>query len=48
VDAVLGRGDDVRSPYQDALQTHRLACAVTRSIELGGPVRLTEDRDARR
>lgn len=48
VDAVLGRGDDVRSPYQDALRTHRLACAVTRSIDLGGPVRLTEDRDARR
>lgn len=48
VDAVLGRGDDVRSPYQDALHTHRLACAVTRSIELGGPVPLTEDRDARR
>ncbi|MDQ3760205.1 MAG: Gfo/Idh/MocA family oxidoreductase [Actinomycetota bacterium] len=45
VDAVLRKGDDVRTPYSDALQTHRLACAVARSAAQGGPVRLEEDRD---
>ncbi|MGH3788425.1 MAG: Gfo/Idh/MocA family protein [Pseudonocardiaceae bacterium] len=45
VDAVLGKGDDVRTPYSDALQTHRLACAVARSAVLGAPVRLEKSRD---
>ncbi len=45
VDAVLGKGDDVRTPYSDALRTHRLACAVARSAAQGCPVRLEEGRD---
>jgi myo-inositol 2-dehydrogenase / D-chiro-inositol 1-dehydrogenase len=48
VDAVLGKGDDVRTPYSDALQTHRLACAVARSAAQGCPVRLEEGRDVAR
>lgn len=47
VDAVLGRSDDVRTPYSEALRTHRLACAVAESAALGTAVKLTEDRDAR-
>ncbi|MET0235387.1 MAG: Gfo/Idh/MocA family oxidoreductase [Kibdelosporangium sp.] len=43
VDAVLGKGDDVRTPYAEALRTLRLACAVADSISQGAPVRLTED-----
>jgi myo-inositol 2-dehydrogenase/D-chiro-inositol 1-dehydrogenase len=43
VDAVLGKGDDVRTPYSEALRTHRLACAVADSVVRGVPVRLTED-----
>ena len=31
VDAVLGRGDDIRVPYAEALRTHRLACALAES-----------------
>ena len=45
VDAVLGRGDDVRVPYAEALRTHRLACALARSAERGGPVHLPEEPD---
>ncbi|MGV9770500.1 Gfo/Idh/MocA family protein [Streptosporangium sp. NPDC003464] len=44
VDAVLRRGTDVRAPYDDALRTHRLACAVARAATSGAPVRL-EDTD---
>lgn len=36
VDVLLGRGDDVRSPYAEALRSHRLACAVDRSAREGG------------
>ncbi|MDQ4102880.1 MAG: Gfo/Idh/MocA family oxidoreductase [Actinomycetota bacterium] len=45
VDTVLGNGGDVRTPYSDALRTHRLACAVARSAAQGIPVRLEKDRD---
>ncbi|MFI7679201.1 Gfo/Idh/MocA family protein [Actinophytocola sp. NPDC049390] len=45
VDAVLGRGDDVLVPYAEALRTHRLACALARSVVDGRPVRVAEDRD---
>jgi predicted dehydrogenase len=31
IDAVLGKGDDIRVPYPEALRTHRLACAVAQS-----------------
>jgi myo-inositol 2-dehydrogenase / D-chiro-inositol 1-dehydrogenase len=40
VDAVLGVGDDIRVPYDEALRTHRLACAVAESAVDGRPVRL--------
>ncbi|MPZ81868.1 MAG: gfo/Idh/MocA family oxidoreductase [Actinophytocola sp.] len=43
VDAVLGRADDVRVPYAEALRTHRLACALARSAEDGEPVHLLEE-----
>jgi predicted dehydrogenase len=45
IDAVLRKGDDVRTPYSEALRTHRLACAVARSVAQGCPIRLEEDRD---
>lgn len=38
VDAVQGRGDDVRAPYGEALRTHRVACALARSAAAGGAV----------
>jgi predicted dehydrogenase len=40
VDAVQGRGDDVRAPYAVALRAHRLACAVAQSVRDGAPVHL--------
>jgi myo-inositol 2-dehydrogenase / D-chiro-inositol 1-dehydrogenase len=40
IDAVRGEGDDVRAPYAVALRTHRVACAIARSAELGEPVDL--------
>lgn len=33
VDAVLGRAHDVRTPYAEALRTHRLACAIAESAD---------------
>jgi len=38
VDALLGRGDDVRTPYGEALRTHALACAADESASTGVPV----------
>ncbi|MCW2839339.1 MAG: oxidoreductase domain protein [Aeromicrobium sp.] len=35
LDAVAGRGDDVRSPYADALLTHALACRAERPTDGG-------------
>jgi myo-inositol 2-dehydrogenase / D-chiro-inositol 1-dehydrogenase len=43
VDAVRGVGDDVRVPYQEALRTHRLACALAESAATGRSVRPTSD-----
>jgi predicted dehydrogenase len=40
VDAVQGRSADVRAPYAVALRTHRVACAIARSAEVGVPVSL--------
>jgi myo-inositol 2-dehydrogenase / D-chiro-inositol 1-dehydrogenase len=40
IDAVLGRGDDVRATYPEAMRTHRLACAVARAATTGRPVQL--------
>lgn len=38
VDAVRGEGDDIRVPYAEALRTHRLACAISRSAATGEAV----------
>ncbi|MDQ4038985.1 MAG: Gfo/Idh/MocA family oxidoreductase [Actinomycetota bacterium] len=35
VDAVTGRGKDIRAPYAEALLTHRLALAVAESVTTG-------------
>lgn len=42
VDAVQGRGDDVRAPYEVALRTHRVACALARSAAGAGTVDLRQ------
>jgi len=38
VDAVQGRGNRIRAPYDEALATHRLACALALSAERGEAV----------
>ena len=38
LDAVRGRENRIRCPYDEALKTHRLALAVARSAEIGEPV----------
>ena len=43
VAALLGREDDVRVPYEEALRTHALVCAVDRSARTGQPVELNGD-----
>ena len=40
VDALLGRGDDVRVPYAAALRPHQLVCAADRSARTRQEVRL--------
>ncbi|MGY1697019.1 hypothetical protein ACI780_19125 [Geodermatophilus sp. SYSU D00814] len=40
VAAVRGEGDDVRTPYAEALHTHRLAVAVAGAAAGGGTVAL--------
>jgi predicted dehydrogenase len=40
VDAVRGGPGAVRVPYEEALRTHRVACALARSAEQGRPVDL--------
>jgi predicted dehydrogenase len=45
VDALLGRGDDVRSPYNEALRTHALACAADESARTGLPIALSSAPD---
>ena len=43
LEAVAGRGNGaIRAPYEDALETHRLACALTRSALEGRPIALEE------
>jgi predicted dehydrogenase len=45
LEAVAGRGNGaIRAPYEDALETHRLACALTRSALEGRPIALAEAR----
>jgi predicted dehydrogenase len=43
VDAVQGKDDRIKVPYDDALKTHRLACAVARSAAEARPVELTAE-----
>ncbi|MFN2469491.1 MAG: glycosyltransferase [Gaiellaceae bacterium] len=43
VDAVQGKDDRIRVPYQEALKTHRLACAVARSAAEARPVELVAE-----
>ncbi|NTJ43898.1 glycosyltransferase [Agrobacterium larrymoorei] len=40
IDAVRGGENRIRCPYSEALQTHRLALAVEKSIQEGRPVQL--------
>ncbi|MDM4718870.1 Gfo/Idh/MocA family oxidoreductase [Micromonospora sp. WMMA1363] len=47
VDAVRGVGDDVRAPYAEALDTHRLAVAVADSASTRRTVRLPAPATAR-
>ncbi|GIF71953.1 hypothetical protein Asi02nite_14710 [Asanoa siamensis] len=41
VDAVRGLGDDIRVPYAEALETHRVTCAIAESARTGQVVRLS-------
>jgi predicted dehydrogenase len=41
IDAVLGRGNDVRAPYPEALRTHRLGLAIAESAATGQAVYLS-------
>jgi myo-inositol 2-dehydrogenase/D-chiro-inositol 1-dehydrogenase len=43
VDALLGRRDDVRAPYDEALRTHALACAADESARTGATVVLARE-----
>jgi predicted dehydrogenase len=43
VDAVRGGPDRIRVPYPEALRTHRLACAITRSADEGRTVALPDE-----
>lgn len=43
LDAVSGRGDDVRAPYAEALRTHRLGTAIAASAATGQRVCLRSD-----
>lgn len=42
VDALLGRVEGVRVPYEEALRTHAVVCAADRSARHGVPVDLAE------
>ncbi|GGD08652.1 glycosyltransferase [Aureimonas glaciei] len=43
IDAVKGGENRIRSPYAEALRSHRLALAVVESASSGAPVKLTPD-----
>lgn len=45
VDALLGRGNDVRVPYEEALRTHELVCAADRSARTSENVGLLGRQD---
>jgi predicted dehydrogenase len=45
VDAVRGRAPATRVPYEEALRSHRVACALAESARAGHPVDLPGDHD---
>lgn len=47
LEAVRGEREQTRSPYAEALRTHRLACAVTESARTGAAVRLVPEEISR-
>ena len=40
VEAVMGRDNRIRGPYAEALETHRVALAISRSAETGALVKM--------
>ncbi|HTF07394.1 MAG TPA: Gfo/Idh/MocA family oxidoreductase [Asanoa sp.] len=40
IDAVRGLADDIRVPYAEALETHRVTCAVAESVRTGQAISL--------
>jgi predicted dehydrogenase len=44
IEAVQGERESTRTPYAEALRTHRLGCAITESARTGLPVRLPQER----
>ncbi|REG01611.1 putative dehydrogenase [Asanoa ferruginea] len=42
VDALRGLADDVRVPYAEALETHRVTCAIAESVRTGQAISLVE------
>jgi predicted dehydrogenase len=38
IDAVIGRREETRAPYLEALRSHRVACAIAESARTGQPV----------
>jgi predicted dehydrogenase len=47
IEAVRGERERTRSPYADAVRSHRLGCAVAESARSGRPVALTPEVSAR-
>lgn len=41
IEAVQGREGGVRAPYEEALRTHRVGCALRQSELDGAPVRVS-------
>jgi predicted dehydrogenase len=43
IDVVRGRASATQVPYEEALRTHRVACALAESTTTGQPVDLDQD-----
>ncbi len=43
IDAVQGKANRIRTPYAEALKTHRITVAATQSAREGTPITLTEE-----
>lgn len=46
IEAVRGEREATRTPYAEALRSHRLGCAIAESARTGLPVRLPQERSA--